>query len=80
MDVHEVFIHPPFEAPPPAFIPIFEAAKRKRTPTDRDKARRFNESKKPKGPINPTGITLSRETVLNRGAIKRSQRRSMRPH
>jgi hypothetical protein len=75
-----IFINPTFEAPPPAFITDVEAgSKKRRTPADRDKARRFNEGRKSQI-SNDTRISQRRESALNLGLLKRSQRRSDRPY
>ena len=69
------------EASPSAFIlGVDVSSKKKRTPIDRNKARSWNEKKKPINPDVALGHPQHRETALNIGIIKRSQRRSMRPH
>jgi hypothetical protein len=79
---HESLMNmPPFEAPPPEYAHIeIEATKKRRTSADRDKARRFNEGRTPQNPDIPLGQPTYRENAINRGIIKRSQRRAKRPH
>lgn len=76
-----IFINNPiFEAPPPAFIEGVEASsKKKRTAADKTKARSWNQGINSQNPNRPTG-PQRRETALNLGIIKRSQRRAKRPH
>ena len=54
--------------------------KRKKSPTERDSARRWNELHKPRDPNYRPGQPEHREQNLNLGIIRRSQRRAKRPH